>query len=54
MDAMIDGSVENEECGVLSEESTEGGKCGVWIGRSVENAEGGKCRTFQLQYEINK
>ena len=38
--------MENAECGVW--------KMGVWKMRGVENAECGKCRTFQFQYEINK
>ena len=36
--------MENEECG----------KRGVWKMRDVENAECGKCRKFQFQYEMNK
>ena len=34
--------------------SAKCGKCGVWKMLGVENAECGKCRKFQFQYEINK
>ena len=37
----LKGSVEKEECG-------------LWKMRGVVNAECGKCRKFQFQYQINK
>ena len=41
----MDGSVENEECGVRS---AEFGKWGVWKIRSVENAGCGKCGVWKV------
>ena len=50
--ALIDGSVDYEECGVWkvrSVESAECGKCGVWKMWSVENEECGKCGVWKMR-----